>query len=139
STTAKAGAPASTPSPSSSSTALSPNHPPPNVTVDAAVPLVGDTSERSVVVETTEVVATFTNRGGRLKSWRLKHYQDQQRQPLELIATDVAPPVELPFSLTTADATLTATLNDALYSVKADVQNSTEKPADVTFEYRTAD
>ena len=32
-----------------------------------------------------DVIAVFTNRGARLKSWRLKHYLDQQGQPLELV------------------------------------------------------
>ena len=44
----------------------------------AAATLVGDTAERDVRVETRDVIAVFTNRGARLKSWRLKHYLDQQ-------------------------------------------------------------
>ena len=42
-------------------------------------------SERDIRVETRDVIAVFTNRGARLKSWRLKHYLDQQGQPLELV------------------------------------------------------
>ena len=38
----------------------------------------------------SDVIAVFTNRGARLKSWRLKHYHDQQGEPLELVAHDVA-------------------------------------------------
>ena len=48
-------------------------------------PLVAEQSERDIRVETDDVIAVFTNRGARLKSWRLKHYQDQQGQPLELV------------------------------------------------------
>src|SRR4051794_8918211 len=44
-----------------------------------AAALVADTAERDVRVETRDVIAVFTNKGARLKSWRLKHYVDQQR------------------------------------------------------------
>src|SRR5688572_769904 len=40
----------------------------------AAAPLVAATAERDVRLETDEIIAIFTNRGARLKSWRLKHY-----------------------------------------------------------------
>src|SRR5689334_6948615 len=40
-----------------------------------STPVVGDTSEHDVRVETADVVATFTNRGARLKSWRLKKFK----------------------------------------------------------------
>ena len=39
----------------------------------AEAPLVGEASEREIRVETRDVIAVFTNRGARLKSWRLKH------------------------------------------------------------------
>ena len=48
-------------------------------------------------VETRDVIAVFTNQGARLKSWRLKHYLDQQRQPQELI--EHLPSQPLPFTL----------------------------------------
>src|SRR5205085_11909715 len=51
--------------------------------------LVGDTEEREIRVETADVIAVFTNRGARLKSWRLKHYLDQQKQPQELVAGEI--------------------------------------------------
>jgi len=50
-----------------------------------AAALVGDTTERDVRVETHDVVALITNRGARLKSWRLKKYLDQERKPQELV------------------------------------------------------
>ena len=58
----------------------------------------GDTSERDVRVETRDVIAVFTNRGARLKSWRLKHYLDQQKQPQELVEP-TSPTQPLPFTL----------------------------------------
>ena len=53
-----------------------------------AAPVVGETAERDIRVETDDVIAVFTNRGARLKSWRLKHYLDQQKQPQELIESE---------------------------------------------------
>src|SRR5258707_921811 len=50
-----------------------------------AAPVVSEQAERDVRIETTNVVAIFTNRGARLKSWRLKHYRDGNRQPQELV------------------------------------------------------
>src|ERR687892_2628389 len=37
---------------------------------------VGDASERSITLETRSVIATLTNRGAQITSWRLKHYRD---------------------------------------------------------------
>src|ERR1700730_2998829 len=57
--------------------------PPVAATVPAAAPLSTATAlvtapaDRDVRVETREVIAVFTNRGARLKSWRLKHFLDQ--------------------------------------------------------------
>src|SRR5262245_18694762 len=77
---ATASAPAAVPAPAPPAT------PPP------ATPLVGDAAERDVRIETGDVIAVFTNRGGRLKSWRLKHYLDPTKQPQELI--DASTPAE---------------------------------------------
>ena len=87
-------------------------------TLSAAAMLVGETSERDIRVETRDVIAVFTNRGARLKSWRLKHYLDQLQQPQELIATELSATQPLPFSLRAPDEAVTMMLNDALYTVK---------------------
>ncbi len=90
--------------------------------------VVGGEAERDVTVETPHVVATFTNRGARLRSWRLKQYRDPKGNPLELIDSSlVGQP--LPFSLTLADAATTSLLNNVMFAV----QQSGEQ---VEFEYR---
>ena len=48
------------------------------------------------------VRAVFTTRGGALKSWRLKKYQDAARQPLELVPHTVPPGTLRPFTLSVA-------------------------------------
>src|SRR5689334_6511690 len=76
--------PAPKPAPGSATTAAKGTQPAaagPSATKTAAAPvaaapaaaaLVGDSAERDVRVETRDVIAVFTNRGARLKSWRLK-------------------------------------------------------------------
>src|SRR5215467_7851666 len=119
-TTSPAGVPATSPP----SPALAP----------AAATIVGDTAEREIRVETRDVIAVFTNRGARLKSWRLKKYLDQQRQPQELI--EQTPSHPLPFTLRTADEQLNTTLNDSLYSASTVPSTVIAAPTDVRFEYR---
>ena len=62
-------------------------------------PLVGETAERDVRVETRDVIAVFTNRGARLKSWRLKHYLDQQQAAAGARRARRSPTQPLPFTL----------------------------------------
>src|SRR5688500_1575382 len=73
-----------TQAPSNATAALPPAPPlegalvPGNITAAAptavplSAPVVGDTEEREVVVETAKVRAVFTNRGGRVRHWILK-------------------------------------------------------------------
>jgi YidC/Oxa1 family membrane protein insertase len=110
--------------------------------VPSATPLVGAEAERDVRVETSKVVAVFTNRGARLKSWRLKDYMDGRGEPLELVANDLGNAHALPFSLSvtdTASAATNAALNGALYAVR-EAPNATSgaitTASDLAFEYR---
>jgi YidC/Oxa1 family membrane protein insertase len=120
-----------------SNAAATPSAPPtpeaPTVPPPAAV--LGDASERDVRVETPDVIAVFTNRGARLKSWRLKRYRDKQREPQELVESHDP----LPFTLRTGDAQLDGPLNEALYAVSgASDSGPISAPIDLRFEYRDA-
>jgi YidC/Oxa1 family membrane protein insertase len=137
-------APAATPSnsivpPASSSTPQS----------DAAVSsalrepqaVVSDTAEREITVETGKVTAVFTNRGGRLLHWRLKEYQDNRGEPVDLVPGGLSASEALPFSLRVPeDPNLTSRLNDALYRVDGGASriDATRSPASVTFEFEDA-
>src|SRR4051812_29006522 len=102
----------------------------------AAAPLVSETAERDVRVETREVIAVFTNRGARLKSWRLKRYRDQARQPQELVENELSSQ-PLPFTLRTGTDATDATLNRALYKVAGAPDGRADaSPVDLRFEYR---
>jgi len=112
--------------------------PPPATTSPSAGVVTGDTKEKSFRVETKDVIAEFTNRGARLKSWRLKHYFDQDKQPQELVVN--LPSQPLPFTLRTPDEAVTATLTDALYLVhgsdNAFQVGPQSAPVDLGFTYR---
>jgi YidC/Oxa1 family membrane protein insertase len=103
----------------------------------AAAALVGDSTERDVRIETSAVIAVFTNRGARLKSWRLKKYLDQDRKPQELVENQL-PGQPLPFSLSTNNPQLDTTLNGALYSGGSAPESTITSPVDLRFEYRDA-
>ena len=99
-------------------------------------PLVAETAEREIRLENQDVVATFTNRGGRLKSWRFKSQRDSTGQPFELVVDDSTAGNTLPFSLRVDDASATRTLNEALYAVRSASEGSTDR---VIFEYQDSD
>jgi YidC/Oxa1 family membrane protein insertase len=102
----------------------------------AAAPLVADTAEHDVRVETRDVIAVFTNRGARLKSWRLKRYLDQRGEPQELVEHEVSSQ-PLPFTLRTMNGAVDATLNGAIYAVTgAPLTPAEAAPIDLRFEYR---
>src|SRR5690348_10820705 len=67
---------APSPAPAPTPTAPAAAAPPEKEPAPAADALVGETAERDIRVETHDVIAVFTNRGARLKSWRLKHFFD---------------------------------------------------------------
>jgi YidC/Oxa1 family membrane protein insertase len=118
------------------STAASASESAPQAPAVAAV--VGDTAEREFRVETLDVIAVFTNRGGRLKSWRLKRYHNQGDEPQELVEQTV-PALPLPFTLQTGNAALDTTLNSALYAQTGTApQQADSSPADIRFEYQDA-
>jgi YidC/Oxa1 family membrane protein insertase len=123
------------PAPSSASSAVAATPPPASPTSTAA-PVVSETAERDVRVETRDIIAVFTNRGARLKSWRLKHFLDSSKQPQELIEQKL-PTQPLPFTLRVPDDAVTATLNGALYAVSGlPSEPVTSAPVDLRFEYR---
>ena len=95
-----------------------------------------DTAERDVRVETRDVIAVFTNRGARLKSWRLKHYLDQQKQPQELVESDL-PSQPLPFTLRDgATSGRRDAERRALHGQRRADRTPLTSPIDLRFEYR---
>ena len=82
--------------------------------------VVGDSSDRTIVVETQTVQAVFTNRGGRLLHWRLKDYFDPDGRRVDLVPAGLPQEEQLPFSLRVDDGATTVRLNDSMYRATGD-------------------
>jgi YidC/Oxa1 family membrane protein insertase len=94
-------------------------------------------SEAETIVENDLYKIRFTNRGGQVKSWVLKKFTDDQRQPLELIHSAAAAKYGDPLSLWVYDESLRNKLNSALFVARA--SGTLTAPADILFEYADAD
>ena len=88
--------------------------------------------EREMVVENDLYRVVLSNRGGVVKSWTLKQYNDEKGGPLELVNHGAAPATGYPFSLWTEEEPLRTQLNGALFQAAS---TGTRAPATVTFEY----
>lgn len=94
------------------------------------------TSESETVIENTLYRIVLSNRGGEVKSWVLKKYNDDSGKPLDLVNHAAAEKYGYPLSLWTYDETLRNKLNTALYVVTS---TGSTAPAEITFEYSDAE
>jgi YidC/Oxa1 family membrane protein insertase len=116
--------------------------PPTNASVQASptVPTPGNkqaAAEAETIVENDLYRITFTNRGGLVKSWILKKFDDDHGRPLELVHPIAAPKYGYPLSLWSYDDGLRNKLNSVLYLSSG--SGTLSAPASVTFEYADAD
>lgn len=115
--------------------------PPTNASVQAvAAPAPGNKQARAeteTVVENDLYRISFTNRGGLVKSWILKKFDDDHGRPLELVHSVAAPKFGYPLSLWSYDENLRNKLNSVLYISSG--SGTLTAPAEVTFEYADAD
>jgi len=93
-------------------------------------------TESETVIENGLYRIVLTNRGGQVKSWVLKKWDDDRGKPLDLVNQTAAAKYGYPLSLWTYDETLRNKLNSALYVVTS---TGTTAPADITFEYFDGD
>jgi len=99
---------------------------------EAPPAVVGETAERDVPLENDPVLAVFSNRGGVLKSWKLKRFRDASGQYLDLVPQGLPADLPRPFSLRVDDAALSRRLNSALFKVGAATGGA------IHFEYQDA-
>jgi len=107
-----------------------------------ATPAIGVTkqaaSETETVIENDLYRITFTNRGGQVKSWILKKFDnDAQNGPLDLVNSAAAEKYGYPLSLWTYDEGLRGKLRSVLY-VPSREGNQTS-PTTISFEYADQD
>ena len=132
-------APASSGSTPGSAGATAPFNPAARATASAATPVnaaaVGDTQERTIVVENALYRVEFSNRGAVVKSWQLKKYKDDAKPQriLDLVHPESAAKTGgWPFSLVFDDAQLEKAANSGFYKISND-SLSLEAPAELTF------
>lgn len=86
-----------------------------------AEPGIEASTEERTTLETEAAIATFSNRGAQLVSYKLKKHLDENKQPLELVHQRAAGP----YPLGLVDATGAALpINDALFQVDAEAGGS---------------
>jgi len=92
--------------------------------------------ETNLVVESTVYHVELSNRGGVVRSWKLKKYLDEESppRPLDLVNPDAAQELGWPFSLVLADKQLEAEANSALYEMTPSTE-SAPAPVQVTFHW----
>jgi YidC/Oxa1 family membrane protein insertase len=85
----------------------------------ASIPVAQASAEKSVVVDSSLYDVQLSNRGGVVRSWKLKRYFDDQKppRPLDLVDQDAAQQFGWPFSLVLTDPQLEAKANSALYEL----------------------
>ncbi|MCC6241903.1 MAG: membrane protein insertase YidC [Gemmatimonadaceae bacterium] len=105
-------------------------------TAAAYVAPASDPSARDIVVETESIRAVFSTQGAVLKHWMLKHYDDNIGRPLDLIPVQVPASMPRPFSLSTTDAALTATMAAAIFQPSAGDLSLGKEPGVLSFDYR---
>ncbi len=94
-------------------------------------------SESESVIENDLYRITFTNRGGQVKSWVLKKFDDDKGRPLELVNSMAAEKYGYPLSLWAYDESERNKLNSALYV--ASRSGTLRAPAEIAFEYADQD
>lgn len=72
-------------------------------------------AEQEVTVETSLFRAVWTNKGGVLKSWKLKNHKNSLKEDLELVPALASEIGRYPFSLGFDDAALAGLLNASLF------------------------
>src|SRR5260221_390120 len=87
---------------------------------EAATPV---TPARDIEVDNADVHAVFTTRGAVLKSWKLKKYREEQKQPLEMIAGHAPADSPLPFTFADDDPALAAALAATPFTVPSPSSN----------------
>ena len=111
--------------PSSSGTAKTPS----------AGPTIGAETETETTVENPNFRIVFSNRGGLVKHWILKHYFDTTGKPLDMVQVQASERFGLPLSLYTYsnEPVSMEQLNSALYQASA--TGNLAAPTSLTFHY----
>ncbi|MBN1830048.1 MAG: membrane protein insertase YidC [Deltaproteobacteria bacterium] len=98
-------------------------------------------AEENITVESPLFIATFSTRGGALKSFKLKNYKKEVGTSADLIElVDVKETTDYPLSFALPDSTVTVPFNLSYRTDKSMVNlASSDKPQDLTFTKKVSD
>jgi YidC/Oxa1 family membrane protein insertase len=99
----------------------------------SAAPVAVASTETLTTVENADYRLVFSNRGGVVQHWILKHYFDSTGKPLDMVQEQGSQRFGFPLSLFTYDQNLTTELNQALYQASA--TGNLTAPAGLIFHY----
>ncbi|SRR5581483_4019502 len=107
----------------------------PTPATSAAVPLanVSAAVQKNTAIDTPLFIATFSNRGAQLVSFKLKRYTTSKGELVELVKTRPAGRSDYPFAIVTTTRPLADELNSALWDV-----SESHEGANTMLQYRYA-
>ena len=106
----------------------------PKVPPPPQIPVVEGQQARDIVVENDLYRITFSTRGGVVKSWILKKYDDASGKPLDVVNSAACKQLGYPMSLRTEDDSLNQKVNQALYAAQPSGA-TLQAPATLEFTY----
>lgn len=93
-------------------------------------------SEEQISIDTSLYHALWSNRGGVLKSWKLKKHKSEKNEDLELVSLRSQDISKYPFFLWTEDLDLNSNANNAIYKSSALNLNLKDgQKGEIRFEY----
>ncbi len=101
------------------------------------VPVVQAPAQTTTVIENELYRVTFSNRGAQVTSWILKQLKNSDGKPLDLISPEASAAFGDPLSIYTADPSIAARLNQALFVPTA--TGLLTAPATLTFKFSDGD
>jgi len=97
---------------------------------------ISETAEEQILIDTPLYQAVWSNKGAVLKSWRLKEYQDENKEDLEMISLKSEEIGIYPFALQTDDPAFDTSLNSGLYTFSSSkVELNENQEGELRFEY----
>jgi len=88
---------------------------PPAIAEEKDLQPISAQAEEEILIDTSLYRAVWSNRGGVLKSWRLKKHTDENKEDLDLVSVRSSELGIYPFSLRTDDSSFDSTINSALF------------------------
>ena len=92
--------------------------------------------EKQITIDTSLYRAVWSNRGGVLRSWKLKQHTDDNGEELEIVSPISDEIKKYPFHLNTEDPEFDSLINSALYTISGISQELKEgQTGEIRFQY----